>query len=131
MESNTFVCKHIVAAIYKCIDDLTNKKNNIKTTQNKLNNNEVSYARAKVTYKFDLDEDNNLRFSFNIGNINRKRYNEIFSAYKENKRLYRLKESIYLDLHNKDIQELLELIDTLGIPIEVDDFKVENSKLYI
>lgn len=129
MESNTFVCKHIVAAIYKCIDDLTNKKNNIKSTQNKLNNNEVSYARAKVTYKFDLDEDNNLRFSFNIENLNRKRYNEIFSAYKENKRLYRLKESIYLDLHNKDIQELLELIDTLEIPVEADDFKVENSKL--
>lgn len=129
IESNTFVCMHMVAAVYKCIDNLTNKKNNAKNTENKIKNTKVSYAKIKIISSFSLDENNNLIFSFQIGNLNKQRYNEIFNAYKENKRLYRLKDSIYVDLHNPDIQLLLELIDTLGIPPKEESFKIDNSKI--
>lgn len=131
IESNTFICKHMVATVYKCIDDLKNKKNNLKSKESKIND-KVSYAKTKISYSFNLDQNKNLRLSFKIGNLNKQRYREIFNAYKENKRLYRLKDSIYLDLHNQDIHALLELIDTLGIAPEAENFKIDNSKiLYI
>lgn len=131
-ENHTFICKHMVATIFKCIDDLTKKKSQKSTTIKPLNNNEISYAKLKVVADLNVNENNQINFDFKIGNLNKSRYKEIYNTYKENKRLYKLKDSIYLDLHDKEIRELLKLIDILGVSDEVDNIKVENNKaLYI
>ncbi|EPZ59150.1 bacterial SNF2 helicase associated family protein [[Clostridium] sordellii ATCC 9714] len=73
-----------------------------------------------------------LEISFNIGKLNQSRYKDIYNSYKQNKRLYHLKESIYLDLHDEEIQNLFKLIDTLGFSGEGSSFKVNSNKaLYI
>lgn len=132
VENNTFMCKHMVATIFKCIDDLTRKKLQKNTQASKLNNDEINYVNAKISASISTDKNSNLNFSFKIGDFNKSRYIDIYNAYKENKRLYKIKESTYLDLHNKDIKKLLELIDILKISNEIDNIKVENNKaIYI
>jgi SNF2 family DNA or RNA helicase len=131
-ENNTFICKHMVATIFKCLDDLTKKKIQKSKPETKTNNDEITYVNLKINANLSTDENNNINFSFNLGNINKSRYKDIYNTYKENKRLYRLKESMYIDLHSKDIKELLELIDTLCVSDEVDNIKIESNKaLYI
>ncbi|WP_438619001.1 SNF2-related protein [Paraclostridium sp.] len=131
-ENHTFICKHMVATIFKCIDELSKKKSQKSTSIKPLNNNEISYAKLKVVANIDVNENNQMNFNFKIGNLNKSRYKEIYNTYKENKRLYKLKDSIYLDLHDKEIRALLELIDIIGVSDEVDNIKLENNKaLYI
>ena len=129
--NNTFICSHMVATIFQCIDDLKKKKTSKVDRQNSFNN-EINYLKMNVSADFIIDENNNLNFSFNIGKLDKRRYKEIYIAYKENKRLYKVKDSTYIDLHDKDINKLLELIDALGIDSEFENVKVESNKaLYI
>ena len=131
-ENNTFICKHMVATVFKCIDDLKMKKLQKNTQVSKFNNNEINYVNVKISASISNDKNNNLNFSFKIGDFNKSRCIDIYNAYKENKRLYKIKESTYLDLHNKDIKDLLELIDIIKTSDEIDNIKIESNKaIYI
>ncbi|GAA0104481.1 hypothetical protein UT300013_11030 [Paraclostridium sordellii] len=130
-ESNTFICKHMVAAIYKCLDDL-NKKKSKKSSSISHSKSEIKYAKLNTSINISKDEFDMLDISFNIGKLNQSRYKDIYNSYKQNKRLYHLKESIYLDLHDEEMQNLFKLIDTLGFSGEGSSFKVNSNKaLYI
>lgn len=131
-ENNTFICKHMVATVFKCIDDLKMKKLQKNTQVSKFNNNEINYENVKISASISNDKNNNLNFSFKICDFNKSRCIDIYNAYKENKRLYKIKESTYLDLHNKDIKDLLELIDIIKTSDEIDNIKIESNKaIYI
>lgn len=131
-ENNTFICKHMVATVFKCIDDLKRKKLQKNTQTSKFSNNEINYVNVKISASISNDKNNNLNFSFKIGDFNKSRCIDIYNAYKENKRLYKIKESTYLDLHNKDIKDLLELIDIIKTSDEIDNIKIESNKaIYI
>ncbi len=129
--NNTFICSHMVATIFQCIDDLKKKKTS-KVDKHNSFNNEINYVKMNISADFTIDENNNLNFSFNIGKLDKRRYKEIYKTYKENKRLYKVRDSLYIDLHDKDTRKLLELIDALGVDSEIENVKVESNKaLYI
>ncbi|CEP80106.1 SWIM zinc finger family protein [Paraclostridium sordellii] len=75
-ESNTFICKHIVAAIYKCLDDL-NKKKSKKSSSISHSKNEIKYAKLNTSINISKDEFDMLDISFNIVKLNQSRYKDI------------------------------------------------------
>lgn len=75
--------------------------------------------------------DGYLNFSFNIDDINQNEYKDMFLAFKEKKRFYKLKNGSFLDLEDSETKDLFELVENLNIS-SFDDSKVHFSKaLYI
>ena len=63
-----------------------------------------------------------------IEGVDSNEYREIFSSYKNNNRLYRMKNGAYLDLKDKDIEQAFKLIDILNIYNDFDNMKIPNNK---
>ena len=75
--------------------------------------------------------DGYLNFSFNIDDINQSEYKDMFLAFKEKKRFYKLKNGSFLDLEDSETKDLFELVENLNVS-SFDDSKVHFSKaLYI
>ena len=75
--------------------------------------------------------DGYLNFSFNIDDINQNEYKDMFIAFKEKKRFYKLKNGSFLDLEDSETKDLFELVENLNVS-SFDDSKVHFSKaLYI
>ncbi len=75
--------------------------------------------------------DGYLNFSFNIDDINQNEYKDMFLAFKEKKRFYKLKNGSFLDLEDSETKDLFELVENLNVS-SFDDSKVHFSKaLYI
>ena len=53
---------------------------------------------------------------------------EIFSSYKNNNRLYRMKNGAYLDLKDNALEQAFKLIDILNIYNDFDNMKIPNNK---
>ena len=67
----------------------------------------------------------------NIEGVDSNEYREIFSSYKNNNRLYRMKNGAYLDLKDKDIEQAFKLIDILNIYNDFDNMRITQiTKLY-
>lgn len=75
--------------------------------------------------------DGYLNFSFNIDDINENEYKNIFLAFKERKRFYKLKNGSFLDLEDSQTKDLFELVENLNVS-NFDNSKIPFSKsLYI
>ena len=71
--------------------------------------------------------DGYLNFSFNIDDINQNEYKDMFLAFKEKKRFYKLKNGSFLDLEDSETKDLFELVENLNVS-SFDDSKVHFSK---
>ncbi len=63
-----------------------------------------------------------------IDGVDSNEYREIFSSYKNNNRLYRMKNGAYLDLKDNDLEQAFKLIDILNIYNDFDNMKIPNNK---
>ena len=63
-----------------------------------------------------------------IEGVDSSEYREIFSSYKNNNRLYRMKNGAYLDLKDNDLEQAFKLIDILNIYNDFDNMKIPNNK---
>ncbi len=63
-----------------------------------------------------------------IDGVDSNEYRDIFSSYKNNNRLYRMKNGAYLDLKDKDLEQAFKLIDILNIYNDFDNMKIPNNK---
>jgi SNF2 family DNA or RNA helicase len=73
------------------------------------------YGKSSLKGGIKLNEDNLLEFSFELEGVNREELKNIFSALREKKKYYKLKEGGYVSLEDKAIEDLGEMIEFLDI----------------
>lgn len=115
------ICSHIVATVLNGLENL-----------NKETNDEYSDENITITPNITLDisqsRNGYMSMKLDIDGVDSNEYREIFSSYKNNNRLYRMKNGAYLDLKDKDIEQAFKLIDILNIYNDFDNMKIPNNK---
>lgn len=115
------ICSHIVATVLNGLENL-----------NKETNDEYSDENITITPNITLDisqsRNGYMGMKLDIEGVDSNEYRDIFSSYKNNNRLYRMKNGAYLDLKDKDIEQAFKLIDILNIYNDFDNMKIPNNK---
>lgn len=115
------ICSHIVATVLNGLENL-----------NKETNDEYSDENITITPNITLDisqsRNGYMNMKLDIDGVDSNEYRDIFSSYKNNNRLYRMKNGAYLDLKDKDIEQAFKLIDILNIYNDFDNMKIPNNK---
>ena len=115
------ICSHIVATVLNGLENL-----------NKETNDEYIDENITITPNITLDisqsRNGYMGMKLDIEGVDSNEYREIFSSYKNNNRLYRMKNGAYLDLKDKDIEQAFKLIDILNIYNDFDNMKIPNNK---
>ncbi|WP_238475840.1 SNF2 helicase associated domain-containing protein [Clostridium manihotivorum] len=73
------------------------------------------YGKSSLKGGIKLNEDNMLEFSFELEGVSRAELKNIFSALREKKKYYKLKEGGFVALEDKSIEALGEMISFLDI----------------
>ena len=115
------ICSHIVATVLNGLENL-----------NKETNDEYIDENITITPNITLDisqsRNGYMSMKLDIDGVDSNEYREIFSSYKNNNRLYRMKNGAYLDLKDKDLEQAFKLIDILNIYNDFDNMKIPNNK---
>ncbi len=115
------ICSHIVATVLNGLKNL-----------NKETNDEYSDENITITPNITLDisqsRNGYMGMKLDIEGVDSNEYREIFSSYKNNNRLYRMKNGAYLDLKDNDLEQAFKLIDILNIYNDFDNMKIPNNK---
>ena len=88
------------------------------------------YGASSLNAKISEGRGNYLEFSFNIENVNENEYKKIINAFKDNRRFFKLKDESFVDLKDKEVIKLLNLIDNLSEDsnIKSNEIKIHKSK---
>ena len=115
------ICSHIVATVLNGLKNL-----------NKETNDEYSDENITITPNITLDisqsRNGYMGMKLDIEGVDSNEYREIFSSYKNNNRLYRMKNGAYLDLKDNALEQAFKLIDILNIYNDFDNMKIPNNK---
>ena len=115
------ICSHIVATVLNGLENL-----------NKETNDEYIDENITITPNITLDisqsRNGYMSMKLDIEGVDSNEYREIFSSYKNNNRLYRMKNGAYLDLKDNDLEQAFKLIDILNIYNDFDNMKIANNK---
>ena len=115
------ICSHIVATVLNGLENL-----------NKETNDEYSDENITITPNINLDisqsRNGYMSMKLDIDGVDSNEYREIFSSYKNNNRLYRMKNGAYLDLKDNALEQAFKLIDILNIYNDFDSMKIPNNK---
>lgn len=115
------ICSHIVATVLNGLENL-----------NKETNDEYSDENITITPNITLDisqsRNGYMSMKLDIDGVDSNEYREIFSSYKNNNRLYRMKNGAYLDLKDNALEQAFKLIDILNIYNDFDNMKIPNNK---
>lgn len=115
------ICSHIVATVLNGLENLNKETNDEYIDENITINPNIA---------LDISQSRNgyMNMKLDIEGVDSNEYREIFSSYKNNNRLYRMKNGAYLDLKDKDIEQAFKLIDILNIYNDFDNMKIPNNK---
>ena len=115
------ICSHIVATVLNGLENL-----------NKETNDEYIEENITITPNITLDisqsRNGYMSMKLDIDGVDSNEYREIFSSYKNNNRLYRMKNGAYLDLKDNALEQAFKLIDILNIYNDFDNMKIPNNK---
>ena len=115
------ICSHIVATVLNGLENL-----------NKETNDEYIDENITITPNITLDisqsRNGDMSMKLDIDGVDSNEYREIFSSYKNNNRLYRMKNGAYLDLKDNALEQAFKLIDILNIYNDFDNMKIPNNK---
>ena len=115
------ICSHIVATVLNGLENL-----------NKETNDEYIDENITITPNITLDisqsRNGYMSMKLDIEGVDSNEYRDIFSSYKNNNRLYRMKNGAYLDLKDNDLEQAFKLIDILNIYNDFDNMKIPNNK---
>ena len=81
-----------------------------------------------ITLDISQSRNGYMSMKLDIEGVDSNEYREIFSSYKNNNRLYRMKNGAYLDLKDNDLEQAFKLIDILNIYNDFDNMKIANNK---
>ena len=115
------ICNHIVATVLNGLENLNKETNDEYIDQNITIN-------PNITLDISQSRNGYMGMKLDIEGVDSNEYREIFSSYKNNNRLYRMKNGAYLDLKDKDIEQAFKLIDILNIYNDFDNMKIPNNK---
>ena len=102
------ICSHIVATVLNGLENLNKETNDEYIDENITIN-------PNITLDISQSRNGYMGMKLNIEGVDSNEYRDIFSSYKNNNRLYRMKNGAYLDLKDKDIEQAFKLIDILNI----------------
>ena len=115
------ICSHIVATVLNGLENLNKETNDEYIDQNITIN-------PNITLDISQSRNGYMSMKLNIEGVDSNEYREIFSSYKNNNRLYRMKNGAYLDLKDNDLEQAFKLIDILNIYNDFDNMKIPNNK---
>ena len=115
------ICSHIVATVLNGLENLNKETNDEYIDQNITIN-------PNITLDISQSRNGYMGMKLNIEGVDSNEYRDIFSSYKNNNRLYRMKNGAYLDLKDNDLEQAFKLIDILNIYNDFDNMKIPNNK---
>ena len=115
------ICSHIVATVLNGLENLNKETNDEYIDQNITIN-------PNITLDISQSRNGYMGMKLDIEGVDSNEYREIFSSYKNNNRLYRMKNGAYLDLKDNDLEQAFKLIDILNIYNDFDNMKIPNNK---
>lgn len=115
------ICSHIVATVLNGLENLNKETNDEYIDENITIN-------PNITLDISQSRNGYMGMKLDIEGVDSNEYREIFSSYKNNNRLYRMKNGAYLDLKDKGIEQAFKLIDILNIYNDFDNMKIPNNK---
>ena len=115
------ICTHIVATVLNGLENLNKETNDEYIDQNITIN-------PNITLDISQSRNGYMGMKLDIEGVDSNEYRDIFSSYKNNNRLYRMKNGAYLDLRDKDLEQAFKLIDILNIYNDFDNMKIPNNK---
>ena len=115
------ICSHIVATVLNGLENLNKETNDEYIDENITIN-------PNITLDISQSRNGYMGMKLNIKGLDSNEYREIFSSYKNNNRLYRMKNGAYLDLKDNDLEQAFKLIDILNIYNDFDNMKIPNNK---
>ena len=115
------ICSHIVATVLNGLENLNKETNDEYIDENITINPNIA---------LDISQSRNgyMNMKLDIEGVDSNEYREIFSSYKNNNRLYRMKNGAYLDLKDNALEQAFKLIDILNIYNDFDNMKIPNNK---
>lgn len=115
------ICSHIVATVLNGLENLNKETNDEYIDENITINPNIT---------FDISQSRNgyMNMKLDIDGVDSNEYRDIFSSYKNNNRLYRMKNGAYLDLKDNHLEQAFKLIDILNIYNDFDNMKIPNNK---
>lgn len=115
------ICSHIVATVLNGLENLNKESNDEYIDENITIN-------PNITLDISQSRNGYMNMKLDIDGVDSNEYRDIFSSYKNNNRLYRMKNGAYLDLKDKDLEQAFKLIDILNIYNDFDNMKIPNNK---
>ena len=115
------ICSHIVATVLNGLENLNKETNDEYIDENITIN-------PNITLDISQSRNGYMGMKLDIEGVDSNEYRDIFSSYKNNNRLYRMKNGAYLDLRDKDLEQAFKLIDILNIYNDFDNMKIPNNK---
>ena len=115
------ICSHIVATVLNGLENLNKETNDEYIDQNITIN-------PNITLDISQSRNGYMSMKLDIEGVDSNEYIELFSSYKNNNRLYRMKNGAYLDLKDNDLEQAFKLIDILNIYNDFDNMKIPNNK---
>ena len=115
------ICSHIVATVLNGLENLNKETNDEYIDENITIN-------PNITLDISQSRNGYMSMKLDIEGVDSNEYREIFRSYKNNNRLYRMKNGAYLDLKDKDLEQAFKLIDILNIYNDFDNMKIPNNK---
>lgn len=116
------ICSHIVATVLNGLENLNKETNDEYIDENITIN-------PNITLDISQSRNGYMSMKLDIEGVDSNEYREIFSSYKNNNRLYRMKNGAYLDLKDNDLEQAFKLIDILNIYNDFDNMKIANNKV--
>ena len=115
------ICSHIVATVLNGLENLN------KETDDEYIDENIT-INPNITLDISQSRNGYMGMKLDIEGVDSNEYREIFSSYKNNNRLYRMKNGAYLDLKDNDLEQAFKLIDILNIYNDFDNMKIPNNK---
>lgn len=115
------ICSHIVATVLNGLENLYKETNKEYIDENIT-------IHPNITLDISQSRNGYMNMKLNIDGVDSSEYRDIFSSYKNNNKLYRMKNGAYLDLKDNDLEQAFKLIDILNIYNDFDNMKIPNNK---
>lgn len=115
------ICSHIVATVLNGLENLN------KETDDEYIDENIT-INPNITLDISQSRNGYMSMKLDIEGVDSNEYREIFSSYKNNNRLYRMKNGAYLDLKDNALEQAFKLIDILNIYNDFDNMKIPNNK---
>ncbi|NFD45872.1 DEAD/DEAH box helicase [Clostridium botulinum] len=90
------------------------------------------YGLTSIEFHITEISEEWLNLSYNIGNVSKREFKNIFKAFKHNKNFYKTKDNNFIDLEDNEVKSFLSLLEDLSFNGDVsgDSFRIHKNRAY-